>query len=117
VGGLGTIFLLIGVLLTLIPKLRSRRDEALKATGTPVSARFQRVQVNDTMEVNGRNPFVVLAQWVNPETHEIHVFQSNNLWFDPTGHITADHPITVYIDRNNPKKYYVDLSFLPKLAP
>jgi len=115
-GGIGAIFFLTGGLIILFTLLKRRQDEALRTTGMPVSARFQSVEFNTTIRVNGRSPFVILAQWQNPATSEIHVFQSNNLWFDPSDYVTEDRPITVYIDRNNPKKYYVDLSFLPKLA-
>jgi hypothetical protein len=36
----------------------------------------------------------------------------SNLWYDPSGQIDREK-ITVFMERNNPTKYYVDLSFLP----
>ena len=45
----------------------------------------------------------------------MHVFESDNVWFDPTSYVKG-RKITVFIENDNPKKYLVDLSFLPKLA-
>lgn len=114
-GGLGGAFFLIGAGIIIVIMLKGRRDEYLKKKGMRIETDFQSVELNTSLSVNGRNPFRVLTQWQNPSTSEIHIFQSNNLWFDPTNHI-KDNRITVFIERNNPKKYYVDLSFLPKIA-
>lgn len=113
VGGIGSVFFLVGIIILLVAKLKNKKEKYLKQYGTPIETRFQSVQLNKSFEVNGRNPFQVLTQWQNPSTSEIHVFKSNNIWFDPTDHIN-DREITVYIEKNNPKKYFVDLSFLPK---
>ena len=66
-------------------------------------------------EVNGAHPFRIVTQWRNPETSKLHVFRSDNLWFDPSEHIKTQ-TITVFIDQGNPKKYFVDVSFIPKLV-
>ncbi|MDR2174134.1 MAG: hypothetical protein LBE32_08070 [Burkholderiales bacterium] len=75
---------------------------------------FQSVALNTSLRVNGRHPFHVLTQWQDPITGEIRIFESHNVWFDPTQYCT-NQQITVYIEPGDPKKYYVDLSFLPRL--
>jgi len=114
-GGMGSVFLLIATGIILFLNLKGRRDKYLKSKGTPIETDFQSVELNQSFSVNGRHPFRVLTQWQNPSTSEVHVFKSNNLWFDPSNYIKIKR-ITVFIERNNPKKYYVDLSFLPKVA-
>jgi hypothetical protein len=114
-GGMGGVFFLIGTSIVLVISLKGRRDEYLKKRGTPIETEFQRVALNQSRSVNGRYPFQVLTQWQNPSTTEVHIFQSNDLWFDPSNYIKSKL-ITIFIERNNPKKYYVDLSFLPKVA-
>jgi len=42
---------------------------------------------------------------------ETHTFENDNLWYDPTDQIDRKK-ITVYIELNNPEKYYIDLTFL-----
>lgn len=115
VGGLGGIFFLIGAGMLLTLLLKGRREEYLKTSGIAIQTEFQRVQVNKNLSVNGKHPFRIISQWQNPETLELYVFESNDVWFDPSNYLN-DREITVFIERGNPKKYYVDISFLPRLA-
>mgnify|MGYP006188413307 CR=1 FL=1 len=115
VGSMGGIFFLIGVGFFIVPMLRSRKEEYLRMSGTPIETEFQSVEQNTAITVNGRHPYRIVTQWQNPSTSEIHLFHSTNLWWDPSNHIGI-YPIKVFIEKNNPKKYCVDLSFLPKLA-
>ena len=57
----------------------------------------------------------LITQWQNPATSEVHVFKSNNIWFDPSSYIHTD-TITVFCEKDDLSEYYVDISFLPKLA-
>ncbi len=116
-GAMGGGFFIVGILI-IIPfafVLSERNNKYLAKSGVPIQSKFQSVEVNTSLSVNGLHPFVILTQWQNPSTSELHVFRSNDLWFDPSDYIKSER-ITVFIEENNPKKYYVDLSFLPKLA-
>lgn len=115
VGGLGSVFFLIGAGVMLVPMLKRRRDDYLKKHGTPIESVFQRVELNEALSVNGRHPFRIVTQWQNPATSKMHVFESSNLWYDPTEYVKSDR-IRVFIEKSNPTKYVVDLSFLPELA-
>ncbi len=114
-GGLGAVFFLIGGGIILFTFLGNRKTEYLKTHGTPITTKFQSIELNRSLRVGGRSPYRVITQWQNPRTSEIHVFSSKNLWFDPTGYMDREN-IRVFIERDNPKKYFVDLSFLPRLA-
>ncbi|MDX3775717.1 DUF3592 domain-containing protein [Chromatiaceae bacterium AAb-1] len=114
-GGIGGVFFLIGAGIILVSLLKTRKDEFLKTHGIPIETEYQSVELNTALSVNGKHPFRVLSHWQNPSTSDLHIFKSNNLWFDPSNYI-KDKKITVFIEPGNPKKYYVDLSFLPKLA-
>lgn len=114
-GGMGGVFFLIGAGIILAGTLKVRQDEYLKKNGTPIETDYQGVELNTALSVNGGHPFRIMSQWQDPSTSDVHVFKSNNMWFDPTSYINT-RKIKVYIERGNPGKYYVDLSFLPKLA-
>ena len=114
-GGLGAIFFLVGAGIIVGTTVKSRQDEHLRTRGPPIETDLQSVQLNTSFEVNGKHPYKVLTQWFNPFTSEVHVFESDSVWFDPTSYL-KDRKITVFIENDNPKKYLVDLSFLPKLA-
>ena len=115
IGIVGGVFALIGAVLVLVPWLRARRAAQLRTSGRRIEAAFQGVEQNTSLKVNGRYPFCVISQWQNPATSQVHVFRSDNLWFDPSEYITRTQ-IPVYIDPADPNRYHVDLSFLPALA-
>ncbi len=114
-GGMGSVFFLAGLSIILYGSIKGKKIEYLRKNGIPIKAKFQSVEINSSLKVNGRNPYQICVQWKNPTTSELHVFNSENIWFDPTDHINNDE-ITVLIEKDNPKKYYVDISFLPKIA-
>jgi hypothetical protein len=115
VGVLGTVFSLIGLALVFAFGRKPGGDPRLKLHGQAIQTDFQGVERDASYSVNGRNPFQVVTQWKNPNTGEIHLFHSDYLWYDPTSHIKTGK-ITVYTERGNPGKYFMDTSFLPKLA-
>ncbi|SFM67620.1 DUF3592 domain-containing protein [Marinobacter zhejiangensis] len=115
VGGLGLVFGLVGFGMTAYGLLHQRGKAFLQKNGVRILTAFQSVERNTGFEVNGRNPYRIVSQWQHPETGDIHRFVSDNLWFDPSDYITSD-TVPVLIDESNPKKYWMDTSFLPKLA-
>lgn len=114
-GFIGTIFFLIGFSFFLFGKLKQKKIEDLKFNGKTIATKFDHVQLNSNYKVNGRSPFLIYSQWLNPATNELHLFKSEDIWFDPTNFIPLEE-IKVLIDPVNPKKYYMDISFLPKLS-
>jgi hypothetical protein len=111
---LGIAFSFVGGLMVTVSLLRKRRKNRLQRTGVAIEAKFQSVAANHSVSINGRNPFVIVCQWLDPVSGELHLFESENIWFDPSGFIKSD-TLKVWIQRNNPKKHHVDVSFLPKL--
>lgn len=114
-GLLGAFFFAIGAGMMLVSYFNKNKKNNLISTGDSIEADFQHVELNQNLSVNKAHPYQITAQWLNPKTKEVHIFKSENIWFDPTSHINSKK-IKVYIEPNNPKKYYVDISFLPKLA-
>lgn len=114
-GILGAVFLIVVGIIVLYNKRKSNLQKQLIQSGVKIEADYQRVVVNNSFSVNGRHPYQIISQWQNPTTKKLHIFTSDNIWFDPTNFIKTDK-IEVLIDENNPKKYMVDLTFLPKLA-
>ncbi|AXS84779.1 DUF3592 domain-containing protein [Marinobacter sp. Arc7-DN-1] len=115
VGFLGGVFFLIGAGMFVVPAVRNGGAAKLRETGQRVQGIFQGVEKNKMIEMNGKSPYQIVCQWQNPVTSDIHVFRSDNLWFDPSEHIQSES-IPVYINPTNPKRYWVDTSFLPKMA-
>lgn len=115
VAGIGAVFALIGGGIAITTFLKARSDNQLLLHGQAIETQFQSIELNESISVNGQHPYCIITHWLNPETSELHIFKSNNLWFDPSDYITT-RTIKVMISPGNPKKYYLDTSFLPKQA-
>lgn len=115
VGGIGIVFFMVGFGMVLSGLRKAKNKEYLLQRGVRINTQFQSVSRNTHMRVNGRNAYLITSQWQDPTTSKIHVFESDNIWFDPEEHINSE-TILVYIEPKDPKKYYMDISFLPQLA-
>lgn len=109
-GGIGLIFTLLGSIFLLARKFSNARNTHLKQTGLLVAAKFISVDMNRHVTVNRRHPFIIRCEWKDTLTGETYAFKSGFIWTDPGPVIDTNRKIDVYIDRNNPRKYYVDLA-------
>jgi hypothetical protein len=113
-GGMGLVFATIGGGIFFASVTGRRKKDYLMAYGNAVHTDLQGVERNTSLEVNGKNPWRISSQYLDPDTQKLRVFHSENLWFDPTRFVTAKQ-VTVLLDPKNPKRYHMDVSFLPEL--
>lgn len=114
-GGLGIAFTLVCCGFLLVRLRRANLEKWMRVNGRPVEADYTGVVRDTSFRVNGRTPWRITAQWLDPTGSKVHVFESKRLWFDPEPYIASER-MTVLIDPNDPKRHVFDLSFLPKLA-
>jgi len=112
---LGLVFAVIGLGMIFVRARGRRQAEWLHQHGRRVKTSYTGVELNSSVQVNGRSPYHILSQSPDPASSTVRVFESENIWFDPSEYIKGD-TIDVLVDPNNPKKYVMDTSFLPKLA-
>lgn len=113
--GFGVLWLLIGGVPLLIRHLRRRRYRDLLRHGRPIVTAFHSVEVVGNINVQGRNPYVLITEWRNPVSQQLVRFRSHQVWDDPTGK-ARNRMITVVVDPNNFRRYVMDLSFLKQSA-
>ena len=113
VGSIGFVFTLIGGGIGMFIVKKSNDKEYLLANGRRIDTTFQGVRLNTSYSVNGRNPYVICSQLLDPGTNMLYNYESDNIWFNPESYI-KNGKVAVYIDPANPKKYYTDISFLPQ---
>jgi hypothetical protein len=113
-GGLGVVFTGVGGGMLLARRSGERKKIYLMAYGNAIQTDFQGVERNASLEVNGKNPWRVTSQWLDPASNKLRVFHSENLWFDPTRFVKAK-TVTVLLDPKDPKRYHMDVSFLPEM--
>lgn len=114
-GIMGGFFLIFGGLGYggLVYRWLKKRDQAwLLHNGQPVTATLTDVSLNSSVRLNRVSPFVIHCQWLDPATQKVYVFSSGHIWYDPTPYL-GDRPLQVLIDPRDPRKYHVDLAFLP----
>lgn len=112
-GGMGAVFSLVGFGI-IAAAIRKRRMLAwLESNGMRVQAQYTGVVRDTSVKVNGRSPWALTAQWQHPASGEIHTFQSEPVWFDPTDFVQRD-TLDVVLDADDPSRHRVDIAFLPK---
>lgn len=119
-GSIGGVFSLVGLGLLAIG-LRFSKEQR-PATGgesagdwptEPRTVQARVVSVERGEARVGRRPWFVVAQWRDPATGRVHVFESEEIDFDPSEHVLG-RTVEVHVDSDDPDDYSIDLSFLPE---
>ena len=108
----GGMFALIGGIPVYFLARRASQTEWLQLNGRCVQADFAGVHLDTNTIINGKSPYRISAHWMDPATRQDYNFKSDNLWSDPAAHIQSK-TIEVMLDPKNPKRYWMNLSFLP----
>lgn len=107
-GGIGGLFLLLGMIFLVLLLRRRSLHRQLFAEGHYVMAQVTSVMPNYSVRVNGRCPYVAECSFTDPETGVLHLFRSRNIFFDPTT-LLMDAQVPVYCRRGDYRHYYVDV--------
>ncbi len=112
-GFFGVIVTLLGWFL-FFGGIRNRKVRKwLETNGTKVQTRFHAVEQNTSLKVNGKSPWRVCSQWQDPATQKVHLFYSDNIWYDPTEFCQRES-LDAVVNPQDPKQYFLDTSFLPE---
>jgi hypothetical protein len=85
----------------------------IRTRGRPVSSNYQATQT--VSRPRGGTAYRLVSSWRNPHSGIYYTFLSPPLAIDPTPYAEG-RGITVRIDPRNPKRYWMDTSFLPEGA-
>ena len=107
-GGLGVVFLVLGLCFLVVPRRRQKTIARLLEQGTPVSARIEEVEVDRRFSMNYRHPFRIRCAWQDTASGRTHTFYSESVWYDPSPYLAGRQTLTVYLDPNDPRRYVVD---------
>ena len=106
-----SIFFLIGIIPLFLSGKKSKKNNAIKQTGTLINAEIDNVFLDTSYRVNGRCGYKLTAHATLPNSDKIYTFESNRTWSNIKAAIET-HSITtvpVYVDLNDTTQYYVDL--------
>jgi len=71
------------------------------------------VSVERTEGSFGRRGWMIVAQWREPGSGQVHVFESEEIRYDPSEYALG-RKLPVRVDPDDPETYEVDLSSLPQ---
>jgi len=116
--GLGAVFAAIPSGIFLSQVRRRNRAQWLKQNGRRIATQFQNVERVTNVHVGQDHPYRIVSHWQDPVSNRHYVFYSYNLWRDPSPLIynRPDRSIDVWIEPNNPDRYWLDTDFLGDLA-
>ncbi|GHU70142.1 hypothetical protein AGMMS49992_01990 [Clostridia bacterium] len=112
----GLPFLIIAVVFAIIAQAARRREDSLRASGNKIEAPIDSIGPLYNYGYNRSNAFIITCRWEGADDGRVYVYRSEMLSFDPTGYL-AEHGIktmTIYLDRYNPKRYYMDVTAITK---
>ncbi len=113
-GGLGLLYILFGIIPLYLQKRKQEKNVWLRQNGRKIQAHFEGVILKKVYQVNRKSPYIITAQFLDILNNKVYNFKSEDIWYDPKSYIQNNKTINVFVDANNYKKYYVDISFLPK---
>jgi hypothetical protein len=114
-GILGAVFGGVGAGFGIYGWVQKKNRDWLRVNGLRIQAKFTGVDINTSLRVNGRSPWVLTSQWQDPKSGMVYAFRSESIWFDPSPYVKAD-TLDVLINAAKPSMYWIDIAFLPKQA-
>ncbi|BBF42311.1 hypothetical protein lbkm_0993 [Lachnospiraceae bacterium KM106-2] len=114
-GGIGVIFLLIGVIGLMVTNKKEKMKRKLKETGRAIYASILTVEQNRNIIINGRCPYQIIAQYVDESTKTIYQYKSEYISEYPS-YAKEGENVRIYIDPENKKKYFMDVESLSQMT-
>ncbi len=105
---MGVIFMLISGMPMLKMISKSSFKNKLMKTGRPIYATVVAISHNPLVTVNGQHPFTILCKYEDPGTGTKYMFESDNIWVDPSPIYPVDSTIQVMVDEKTYDNYYVN---------
>ncbi len=104
---IGTVFTGIGTAFWLVKRSHERKARQLLATGEVVEAEITGIGEDTSSSMNGHHPIMVSCRYTAPDGR-VYFFRSGSFWYE-SYEIAPKKKVRVYVDRNNPANYYVDV--------
>ena len=96
-------------------RMGAKRELFDEQKGKRLSLPISQVTQDFSYRVNGRSPYIIVSQWIDPLTQQVYEFKSDYFWYNPEALLNNKH-VDVWVDEGDPKRYYMDTAFLPKKA-
>lgn len=112
----GILLLLVNLLSIYQDRKRSKSANSFKTTGRKVEADITKIDLDMNITILKKNPYYIDCRWVDPMSGKEYTHTIRNIWTDPKTLLAGRNRIDVYIDREDPEKYFMDIEFLGDIA-
>ncbi len=110
----GIVFPACGIVMLQVRSYHIRKKERLLNIGLRTTAHVIEFTYDYFVSINHRHPFMVLCEGTDPFDGTTRIYTSESVWIDPSLFLSINSPVSVYVNPDKPKQYYVDLdSVLP----
>jgi hypothetical protein len=105
---------LLSLLLLSIYQSRSKNKtmNIFKTKGRKVQAEITGIETDLSITILEKHPYIIKCRWVDPITGREYTDTVKQLWKDPKPLLEGRNHLDVYIDRDDPGKYFLDTEFL-----
>jgi hypothetical protein len=110
------LLLLMDIFLIFSNRKKSRLADNFKTTGRKVEAEITKIDTDMETTILEKHPYFIDCRWVDPMTGKQYTHTIKNIWTDPKPLLAGRNSIDVYIDREDPEKYFMDIAFLGDIA-
>jgi hypothetical protein len=93
-------------------KKRAGTEKTFKTTGRKVEAQILRTGLDESHKVLDKIPYSIDCKWTDPMSGREYTHTIIYVWKDPETLLAGKKTIDVYIDRDDPEKYFMDIAFL-----
>lgn len=106
----GSIFAVIGGCFLAVNAAKAAQRKRLISDGEQLPAVITNIYMNNNVRINGRHPYRAECEYTDPFSGERYLFASDNIMDNISGIVGST--VTVYADRDDRRKYYVDIGEL-----
>lgn len=104
---IGGVFALLGAVFIIINIRSAKRKKTLMQTGDRLTGKITDITINNAVRINGRHPLKAECEVINPFDGEKYLYSSENVTCNISELVGRE--VTVYVDRNDKSRYYVDI--------
>jgi hypothetical protein len=111
---IGILILVLGLYFFMKYTMVEFSTKRLIRKGHRISADLVIIGRNEKYRMGDNNPWYIKCRWIDTRDNHEYFFFSKDFIIDPTQYMSGRTQVDVYIDPDNPQKYYMETSFMPK---
>jgi len=89
-------------------------NKKLIKTGMKIEADFVAVDRDERIKIKGESPWIIRCSWIDNRNNQKYYFVTKPYTIDPAPYLNGRYHLDVFINPADPKKYFIDTSFMPK---